>query len=243
VRIGVFLTAVLLSDGSCGVSGTVTDHPLNCSKENRDFGEFTPSKIKGRRVSDLFATVKNLKILDSLRLATLNAVSSRIISDSDYKIIEDADPIDFIDLNLRKTITLVGAFQSYIRKISESGNKLHVLELSENALNPDQKQFYVPADEYARILSVSDTVIITGLTLANNTIDDLLAAIPAGCEIIVTGPSCNLLPDVLFEKNVKILGATRFTNPEMVLDIVSEAGTGYHLFKYCAKKICIFNEK
>lgn len=243
VRIGVFLTAVLLNDGSCGVSGTVYDQTSNCSKESRDFGEFTPSKIIGRRIIDLLDTARNTNTLDSLKLAVLNAVSSRIISDTNYKIIENADPIEFIDLSQKKTITLVGAFQSYIRKISESGNNLQVLELSKDALHPDHVRYFVPANEYARILSESDTVIITGLTLANHTIDDLLAKIPAGCEVIVTGPSCNLIPDVLFEKNVKILGSTRLTNPEMVMDIVSEAGTGYHLFKYCAKKICIFNEK
>lgn len=243
VRIGIFLTAVILSDGSCGVAGTITDPNTNCSKGERDFDDYTPSHIKGKNVVDLLATSKSLRILDTLKLAVLNAISSKFISDSDYKIIENADPIDYIDLSGSKTITLVGAFQSYIRKIEATKNRLYVLELDEDALNSDQKQFYVPASDYRRILSISDIVIITGLTLANNTIDELLAEIPANSEIIVTGPSCNLIPDVMFGKNVKIIGATHFTDPSMVLDIVSEAGTGFHLFRYCATKICVINEK
>ena len=243
IRIGVFLTAVILSDGSCGTASTVVDPNLNCSKENRYFGEFTPSKIKGRKVIELLETERNLNLLVTLKIAVLNAISSKIISTSDYKIIENADPFDFVDLKAPKTITVVGAFQSYIRKISQTGNKLYVLEMDENALTEAQKQFYVPANEYSRVLPVSDIVIITGLTLVNNTIDGLLASIAPQAQVIVTGPSSNLIPDVLFENHVNIIGATRITDQKLLLDVVSEAGAGYHLFQYCAQKICIFNEK
>jgi hypothetical protein len=49
-------------------------------------------------------------------------------------------------------------------------------------------------------------------------------------------------PDILFKNNVDIIGATRITEPGLVFDIVSEGGTGYHLFKYCAQKIYIFKD-
>ena len=60
------------------------------------------------------------------------------------RLVEDRDPIQLIDLNSRKTITVVGAFHSYIRKISETGNKLYVLEMNEEALGQEYKKFYVP---------------------------------------------------------------------------------------------------
>ncbi|MFA6404221.1 MAG: DUF4213 domain-containing protein [Salinivirgaceae bacterium] len=46
VRIGVYLSAIKLSDGSCGIASTLSGHQLHCVKKNRDFGDFTPSKIK-----------------------------------------------------------------------------------------------------------------------------------------------------------------------------------------------------
>ncbi len=152
VRIGLYLTAVRLSDDSIGTSATlVDDHPF-CAKSNRDFGDFTPLKIRGQKVPDILETNKESSIISSLKTAVLNAISSKIISSGNYKIVEDCDPIELLDLNYRKTITIVGAFQSYIRKISETGNKLFVLELSENALTPEQKKFFVPAGEYRKIL-------------------------------------------------------------------------------------------
>jgi uncharacterized protein (DUF4213/DUF364 family) len=241
-RIGICLTAVRLSDNSFGASATLTDDHPHCSKSNRDFGDFTPFKIRGAKVRDLFETIKESSTILTLKIAVLNAISSEIISSGNYKVLEDCDPIDLLDLGSRKTITIVGAFHSYIEKISQTKNRLYVLELNENALTPEQKHFYVPANEYKTVLPGSDIVIITGLTLVNKTIDGLLSAIDKKTEIIVTGPSSSIVPDILFANNVNIIGATRITKPEILFDVVSEGGTGYHLFKYCAQKICILNK-
>ena len=114
--------------------------------------------------------------------------------------------------------------------------------MNEEALGQEYRKFYIPADEYKSILPASDIVIITGQTLVNKTIDDLLEAISPGTLVIVTGPSSSILPDILFENKVSIIGAVRITKPEILFDIVSEGGTGFHLFEYCARKICILNE-
>ena len=239
VRVGLFLTAVRLSDNSYGVASTCTDNHPVCIKDKRDFSDFTPLKIKGQKVISLFDSGKETGIVVTLKIAVLNAISSNIISSSDYEILHNTDPIELIDLGSKKTITIVGAFQSYIRKISETGNRLYVLELNENALLPEQRQYFVPASDYHNVLPESDIVIITGFTLVNNTIDNLLSAVSQRSLVIVTGPSSSIIPDLLFENKVKIIGATRITKPDILFKVVGEAGAGFHLFKYCAEKICV----
>lgn len=242
VRVGTYLTAVLLSDNSVGTAATLAEpHPF-CAKEDRDFGDFSPLRIIGQKVPDVLGTKKASALIYSLKTAVLNAVSSGITLSGNYRIIEECDPVALLDLNSRKTITIVGAFQSYIRKIAQTENKLYVLELNENAFPPEQKKFYVAADEYINILPVSDIVIITGQTLVNRTLDDLLSVISPGTEVIVTGPSSGILPDILFENKVSIIGSVRITNPEILFDIVGQGGTGFHLFEYCARKICILKD-
>ena len=120
----MFLTAVRLSDNSFGTSSTIADEQLFCPKSNRDFGNFSPLNIRGKKVLDILETKKETGILSSLRIAVLNALSSKIISSGNYRIIEDLDPIQLVDLGSHKTITIVGAFHSYIRKISDTANKL-----------------------------------------------------------------------------------------------------------------------
>lgn len=242
VRLGIHLSAVKLSDDSYGIAATMHDSESHCIKKNRDFDDFTPTHIKGQKVSDLFEIQKKSNITDTLKIAVLNAISSTLILNGNYKTIENADPIELIDISPQKTITIVGAFQSYIQKISETDNKLYVLELNEKALKDEHRKYYVPANEFDSVIKISDIVIITGLTLVNHTIDSLLSSVLPHTKVIVTGPSSSIIPDVLFDKKVNIIGATRITNPDLLFTIVSESGSGYHLFKYCAQKICIINE-
>ena len=239
VRIGKYLTAVRLSDDTFGTSATLGEELPFCLRSNRDFGDFTPLKIKGQKVRGILETKKNTGTLLSLRMAVLNAISSKIVTSGSYRILEDTDPAELLDLSSRRTVTVVGAFHSYIRKISETGNKLYVLEMNEEALAGEFKKFYVPAAEYKSVVPLSDIIIITGQTLVNRTIDDILEVVSPGTIVIVTGPSSNILPDVLFGNKVTIIGAMRITDPGAMFEIVSQGGSGYHLFEYCARKICI----
>ena len=86
VRIGIYLTAVRLSDNSIGISATLTDDQPFCAKRNRDFGDFTPLKIRGQKVLDILENKKDTWLLLSLRMAVLNAISSKHISSGNYKI-------------------------------------------------------------------------------------------------------------------------------------------------------------
>lgn len=241
-RFGVFLTAVRLSDNSYGVASTVFDNQKHCLKKDRDYGDFSPSKIAGQSVLSLLESERKTGIIDSLKIAVLNAISSSILANGKYKIVENTDPVDLIDINSDKTITVVGAFNSYIQKISPTNSQLFVLELNKDAFIDEYKKYYVPAEKYNEVIPKSDIVIITGMTLVNNTLDGLLSSIKPKTNVIVTGPSSSLVPDILFQHKVKIIGATRIVNPELLFPIVSEFGAAYHLFNYCAQKICIINE-
>lgn len=134
---------------------------------------------------------------------------------------------------------MVGAFPSYMNKIAVTKNKLFVLELNENAFEENQKQFYVPAEHYAKTFAKSDIIIITGSTLANNTLDNLLACIPEHAQTVLVGPSSSFVPDILFKHKVNIIGSTKILDAEKMFTLISEGATGFHLFEYCAKKICI----
>jgi uncharacterized protein (DUF4213/DUF364 family) len=243
VVVGMHMTAVKLNDQSFGVASTIDTSEIFCPKKDRDYGEFTPTKIKGKKVTELFETTKQSNIISTLRIAALNAISSNIIANSNYIVHNNTDPYDLLDLSQPKTVTIVGAFQSYIKKFAKTHHKLFVLELNENALNEDQKEYFVPASDFQKVLPSSDIVIITGLTIVNNTIEGLLSSVQKNTKVIVTGPSSSMIPDVLFENNVNYIGAVRVTDGKKLFEVVGQGGHGYHLFYYCAEKICIVNEK
>ncbi len=244
VRIGAFTTAVQLSDGSVGVSSTLMpeDTEIHCAKENRDFGIFSPGKMTGETAYNLLTINKQSSWINTLKIAVLNAVSANHIQEPYYKIVPNTDPIDLLLTNVSQTVTLVGAFQSYIQRFKRLGNPLNVLEFNEQAFQHSDKKFYVPAAMYPEIVPQSDVLIITGLTLVNDTLDAILNVARPETKIIVTGPSVSFIPDAFFDKGVNIIGLTRITDAEQVLKVVSEGGAGYHLFRYGAEKVCVVNE-
>jgi uncharacterized protein (DUF4213/DUF364 family) len=240
VNAGIFMTLVKLSTGFCGISITDIDNKEGCyQSRDKYFGPFSPGQVHGQKIADLFLQSEGNKLLDVIKLAVMNAVSAEIITHSKYKIIENADPVDLIDLTTPKKVVIVGAFQSYIKRFAERQHQLSVLELNKKALAPDQYQYFIPASNAKATMKNADIIVITGSTLANNTLDALLANAPSSATVIVVGPSSSLIPDILFNKGVNIIGATQIIDAEQAFTLISEGANGYHLFKGCAKKICL----
>jgi uncharacterized protein (DUF4213/DUF364 family) len=244
VRIGVFLCAIKLSNGFVGVASVIhSDEIHQVEKKDRDFGDFTPLKIIGKKISDLFKYEKSTATAQILKIASLNAYFQGLLNNGQYKFLEKTDPIDILKFSEYKNVVMIGAFSSYIRKISESGTHLSVLELDENAFLPHQKQFYIPSEKYKELLPEADMIIITGLTLVNNTFDGLLEHIPESSKSIMIGPSASMVPDIFFKKGIDMIGGTFITDSEKLFALAGQGAAGYHLFEYCAEKITVINEQ
>jgi uncharacterized protein (DUF4213/DUF364 family) len=240
---GVYLTAVKLSSGYSGLASNDLNSSDNCThSRNRGFGDFTPGHFKGQKVVDLFAIPEPTCFLKTVQLAVMNALSAELIKESKFRIIENLDPMDLIDLSDKKKVCIVGAFLSYIKRIAESNSVLKIVELNENAVPEEYRRYFVPSSLSEEAISQSDVVIITGSTLANNTLDKLMEVVPEKAKVILVGPTSGLIPDVLFNRGVDIIGATRITNSGKMMELVAEGAAGFHLFKSCATKICIVNE-
>lgn len=240
---GIYFTAVKLSSGYCGLAYTVPDPDDTCAtNRSRGFGDFTPGNFNGRKVTDLFMHSDQSCFIKTIQLAVMNALSVWLITKSAFKIIENTDPFDLLDLSAPKRVCVVGAFLSYLKKTVESGSYLQIVELNEAAVPFEFKQFLVPAGKTEDAIAQSEIVIITGSSIANHTLDRLLAIIPATTQVLLVGPTSSLLPDVLFKRGVNFIGSTRITDTEKMFQLIAEGASGFHLFKSCAIKICLVNE-
>jgi uncharacterized protein (DUF4213/DUF364 family) len=240
---GLYLTAVKLSTGFSGLASNDVNSADSCThSRKRGFGDFTPGNFKGQKVTDLFAIPEPSCFIKTVQLAVMNALSAELLENSNYMVIQNLDPVELIDLSEKKQVCVVGAFLSYIKKIAESESVLKIIELNENAVPEEYLQYYIPSELAVDAVANSDIVIITGASLANDTLDKLLEIIPAKVKVILVGPTSGLLPDVLFARGVDVIGATRITDSAKMLELVAEGAAGFHLFKTCAIKICIVNE-
>ena len=84
----------------------------------------------------------------------------------------------------------------------------------------------------------ADLLVITGVTILNNTLPGLLQMAKPGAEILITGPTASMLPEAS-PRGVTMLGGIQVTKPDELLNIISEGGSGYHFFGRYAERTVI----
>lgn len=111
-----------------------------------------------------------------------------------------------------RDVTLVGHF-SFVEQLRAQVRNLWVLEL-----HPEEGD--LPASEAPRVVPRSDVVAITGSTLVNHTLEDLLT-LARGRHVILLGPSTIFSP-VLFDYGVSTVCGAVVLDVEEVKRCVSE---------------------
>ena len=247
VRIGPFLCAVTTDSGFCGVSGI--DHRVcnESSRREKLFGNFTPGGYRNQKVSALLEFTGKNPHLQALKIAALNALTAHILADDTavktYGIIPAKDPVELLDEKNIRTICIVGAFESYIRRYAERNIPFVVLELDKEAFAKEDLIYYRPAAEAYKVIPAADAIIITASAIANNTLQELLGQVRQGCQVLLTGPTGGFVPEIFFERGVTIIGSVRVNDSKSVMEAISEGAFAYHLFGRGAEKICIVNER
>ena len=82
-------------------------------------------------------------------------------------------------------------------------------------------------------------LLITGATLLNDTLEDLLALARPEARITVLGPTVGMLPDAFLARGADILGSVRITRPDAFLDLLAEGGSAPHFLGGSAEKIVL----
>jgi len=240
--IGISFTGVKLSTGACAIAytpeGAKALHHRDPSRKRR---KPPPGRLRGVNVRRLLFGKTNEPLEKAIRVAVLGALSAPLLRPERYRMVADEDALDLLNPSGMRSVCLVGAFGTYIRRLQAVRSlKLRVLELREDAFNGDDRRFYVPAHKAPQVLPLADTVIITGSSIANGTIDGLLSCVRPGSRVAVVGPTSSILPDVLFKRGVTMVSGAAITDADQALETLSQGGSAYHLYGLCARKINLF---
>ena len=84
---------------------------------------------------------------------------------------------------------------------NEGGSSLDPLTSRE-----DEPEFFVPVEPASETISKADCLIITGTTLINDTLEELLRLKKADARVVVLGPTAGMLPEAFFRRDVDVLG-------------------------------------
>lgn len=240
---GLFFTGVKLSTGQGGLCFTpIKEMPQAVCCPSSAKAMPLSGRLKGRPVQEYLEDIFCGNLLRrTLGIAALNALSMAVWEQEKpmgYEILGGADAFDLLDVAQYKKTVVVGALVPMLKKLMGAGSDFHVLEQDPRTLKERELAYYAPADQARVYVPEADLLVITGVTILNDTLPGLLQMAKPGAEILVTGPTASMLPEPFFSRGVTMLGGIQVTKPDELLDIVSEGGSGYHFFgKYADRTV------
>ncbi|MBI2303800.1 MAG: DUF364 domain-containing protein [Chloroflexi bacterium] len=242
VCIGVFYTAVKLADGHVGVAFTPRDmEDTVCCPSSA--AEAPPAgRLAGQ---DAWALTREalspFRLRRAVGVATLNALSASLMTEKGVpggRLLRGADALDEVSFASQDKVVLVGAFIPFIRKLKEKVAQIWVIDKHPAALKPQELPFWRPPERATEILPQADVAIITGSSLVEGGLDELLELCTHAREVVLAGPTASPWPEPFFSRGVTVLGGIRVTDATSFMRLVAEGGSGY-FFTGPAEKIAI----
>jgi uncharacterized protein (DUF4213/DUF364 family) len=210
VCIGLHWTAVVmdvLGERRCGLASTLADNHAHGVPDVPKAGQL--EQMKGLELAE-FVREESLS-LASVGVAAINALLPQ-------------EPERWKELNAEeviaehgngKSVALVGHFP-FISRLRSQVRELNVLE--QQPLPGD-----FPASFAGEIIPKADVISVTGTTLINHTLDELLALCSPDAVVILLGPSTFLSP-ILFDYGIDLLCGSIVTDIEPVITTIQQGG-------------------
>jgi len=242
--IGLFFTGVKLNNGIAGACATPikTIPEAVCCPSSAMAMPF-PGKLKGRPAFDFAReALGDNGIRRAAGIAAMNALADtcwRRRPHPETELRVGIDAFDATEIRLGDKVVVVGAFVPFLRELKRRHQPYLVLEQDPATLKADELPFFRPAEQAAAVVPEADVLLITGTTLINGTLEELLALARPTARVTMVGPTVSLLPDGFLRRGADILGTVRITDPDAFLDILAEGGSGYHFLGRTAQKVVL----
>jgi uncharacterized protein len=242
--VGLFFTGVKLSNGIAGACATPikTIPEAVCCPSSAMAMPF-PGKIRGRPALDLAnEALSDHGIRRAVGIAAMNALADtcwrrRPYSETELRL--GIDAFDATEMRPGDKVVVVGAFVPFLRELKRRRQPFLVIEQDPATLKPDELPFFRRPDEAPAVVPDADVLLITGTTLINDTLEELLRLAKPAARVTMVGPTVSLLPNAFLRRGADILGTVRITAPDEFLDVLAEGGSGYHFLGRSAQKVVL----
>jgi uncharacterized protein (DUF4213/DUF364 family) len=150
----------------------------------------------------------------SLGLGGINAISQFLLKRSDFYFEDASDSLGLLEIDKDDIVGMVGFFPPLVKHIETIGNRLIVIEKKKELIKKGLN-WRVTLDPSE--LKLCNKVLITGTTLLNETIDEILQFSKDAEKLSMIGPTAGFLPDPLFKRGIENLGGTRVIDSKLFL--------------------------
>jgi len=243
-RVGIFYTGVELSTGEVGVAFSPRDMSDMVCCPKTAAGAPPAGRLIGRKAWEMAEyAISSSALRRALGIATLNALSSAAIKHHGLPegvLREGLDALDAAGISPDDDLVMVGSFIPFIKRLKGRVASLNVIDKHRDALKKEEQVFWIAPNRAAQALGRASVVILSGSTLVEGGIDELLNFSKSARMRVMAGPTTPLWPYPFFDRGIAILGGIRALDPRDLLTIVGQGGSGY-LFERAAQKACVID--
>ena len=217
---------VMLADGSCGFFFT------GFQQIRERLNDFDLARVVATPAVELIKQCESEDPLEeAIAFGVLNALSQHLLASTNFTLDQATDPLGQLHMESAEHIGMVGFFPPLVKMLAGTSKRLTILEKDPKFLS--RTGAFEMSEDVAALQSC-DRVLITGSTLINNTLDEVLAHCASAAQTALIGPTASCLPDPLFARGIDVVGSTMVTNPKRLKGLL-EAGQPWHeaTAKYC----------
>ncbi len=212
--------ALVLEDGSVGMTYIALDQALEGLQQNPLVDSITG--MNPLEIARLYQADEGWQ--RALGLSAINAISQHVMHDDNILkpmtdtlpvLLSTEDATDSSRLNANDHFGMVGYFGRLVDPLTRMGARITVIELDAQLVRTDGN-LEVTLDTSK--LEHCNKVIITGTTLLNHTIDNILQHCNNAEHIMMFGPTASCIPQPLFERGVTLVGGFHVTDDVAFVD-------------------------
>jgi uncharacterized protein (DUF4213/DUF364 family) len=228
--VGLSLIAIQLDNGSVGLSYMLRDSlPAGCSIF--DYAQDMIGK-PAQEVAEWVVTGRE-EAQKGIGMAVITAASQG------QNLIDLEDPeLSFgISVLPTDTVGMIGYIPPIAKEFSKKAKNVIIFDKGLSERGGNKGQVY-PTEDQPKLLPTCDVVILSGTTMINNSIDDLLLMCSNAREIVMVGSSTPMFPEAFRDTKVSVLAGSWWDggHKEEIFKEISLACGITHLHKYMIKK-------
>ena len=225
-RIGAVYSGAILSNGYAGIAWIVREklhiHPVDRA------GFLTKINAKKELPKLIFSENPFER---SFGFSILNALISSTLKED----ITIGDALDAVSIRDGDTITLIGAIGPFIKELSKRKVNINLFERGE--VRKEFRKFLRLEEDLKKVLLETDILILTGVTLENFSIDDIVSLPTRAREKIISGPTTPMVKEVFKKRGFTLVAGIKVVNPRMMIKTVGEGGGTKVIIKNSAEKV------
>jgi len=222
LTIGLGYTAVETTDGDVGLSYTMIDRPVGCTKV-RSYRNY-----QGLPATVLLEHLRSNDTLDrSMGVATVNALNRRAALSLPADDKADGGFVRVFGVGCGTRVAMVGFFGPVVARLKDLGAEVSILD-RDRAMG-DERRFLAALDSWP------DVLVVTATTLLNGSLEWFLERVREPTKVLVLGPSTPLVPAAYRSVPVDMLAGMVPVELERVTLAVRQGAGTPELMPFCRK--------